>query len=396
MIFNELKVKAYTSNGENMKQNCIRYFLNLILFIAISLFNTQLIPFLKEVGYSSTQRNMILAVNASFSILLQILFGYLCDRYKSMKKFFYLSYALLFLFGVMMFMYTKKQFFLHMFLTSMMASMVKVLTALIETWMLFLNQKEYGKYRSLGAIGLCVGSPLAGFIVDTFSYQGIIWTSVFVSVLTLLSTFFTEDVEYKEKLDFQKLLSLFKNKEYMYMMVIYVLIYIVGTADQYVVIDKMLKLKASSFTIGIKWAIQSLMEIPFFLFAQKLLKKYSPYKLLGIGIIMYGIKFALYGFSNHAWWIIATSTLQIVTLPVVAYTSKIIFSKLCPEVKASSQMIAMAAFIGGSAFITPLLTAYLLPKIGYNYTLYAFAIFTILPFLLLLFKNRVVKKGSML
>ena len=88
MIFNELKVKAYTSNGENMKQNCIRYFLNLILFIAISLFNTQLIPFLKEVGYSSTQRNVILAVNALFSILLQILFGYLCDRYKSMKKFF--------------------------------------------------------------------------------------------------------------------------------------------------------------------------------------------------------------------------------------------------------------------------------------------------------------------
>ena len=280
-----------------MQQNKIRYGLNFMLFICIAFFNTQLIPFLKDVGYDASQRGIILAVNALFSIGLQVLFGFLCDRYKTMKKFFYVAYAFFLIFGVLMFMWTKEQFFLHLFITSMMASMVKVLTALIETWMLYLDQSEYGKYRAIGALGLCLGSPIIGMVIDKFSYIGVVFACVAASILTILLAFKCAEVEYNEQIDFKKMLQLFKNKKYLYMVLIYFLIYMVGTADQYVVIDKMMKLKAGATLIGIKWAVQSFMEIPFFLYAAKLLKKYSPYVLLGMGIIMYGIKFILYGMS---------------------------------------------------------------------------------------------------
>ncbi|MDD3049279.1 MAG: MFS transporter [Bacilli bacterium] len=374
-----------------MSQNKIRYVLNFMLFICIAFFNTQLIPFLKDVGYGTMERGIILAVNAIFSILLQIVFGFLCDHFKTMKKFFYLAYALFLGFGCAMFYFTQAMFYFHLLLTSMMASMVKVLSAIIETWMLYLNQKEYGKYRAIGALGLCIGSPLIGVVIDHYSYSGVIFACLAASLITLIASFFTDEVEYQEKIDFKQMLTLFKNKEYMYVVLIYFLIYMVGTADQYAVIDKMINLKADSVLIGIKWAVQSLLEIPFFLFATKLLKKYSPYVLLGVGILIYGIKFILYGLSPTPLWIILTTTLQIVTLPVIAYTSKIILEQICPKLKASSQMLAMAIFIGGSAFVTPIITSFVAEWVGYDCTLYLWGAFALLPFLLLLLKKRIIK-----
>lgn len=392
MFFNGIKDKEHTSKGDEMQQNKIRYALNFTLFICIAFFNTQLIPFMKEMGYDATQRGIILAVNALFSIGFQVIFGFLCDYYKTMKKFFYIAYALFLIFGVLMFMWTKEVFFFHLFVTSMMASMVKVLTALIETWMLYLNQKEYGKIRAIGALGLCIGSPLVGMVIDHFSYLGVIISCVLVSIITLFLAVKCDEVEYKERINYKEMFALFKNKKYMYMVLIYFLIYIVGTADQYVVIDKMMNLKAGATLIGIKWAIQSLMEIPFFLYASKLLKRYSPYLLLRVGIIMYGIKFILYGFSPTSFWIIGVTSLQIVTLPVIAYTSKMIFDELTPQLKASSQMLAMAIFIGGSAVVTPLITSQIAQVLGYDMTLYICGVFAILPLFLLLFKKRVMNK----
>ncbi|NBK96806.1 MAG: MFS transporter [Erysipelotrichia bacterium] len=375
-----------------MKQNTIRYIINFILFICIAFFNTQLIPFLKSVGYDVKERAIILAMNALFSIVLQIVFGFLCDRYQSMKKFFYIAYALFLGFGILLFYTQKEIFFLHLMASSMMASMVKVLTALIETWMLYLAKDQYGKYRAMGALGLCLGSPIIGIVIDNYSYTGVIFACLIVSILTLISAYFCDEIKYQDRIDFKEMIALVKNKPYMYIVSIYFFIYMVGTADQYAVIDKMMELKAGAFVIGIKWAVQSLLEIPFFLYASKLLKKFSPYTLLKVGIVMYGVKFMFYGLSPTPFWIILATTLQIVTLPIIAYTSKIILADICPKLKASSQMLAMAIFIGGSAFVTPLITSCFVEQFGYDITLYIWGAFAVLPFLLLLFKKRVLKQ----
>lgn len=375
-----------------MKQNRIRYLLNFLFFIAISFFNTQLIPYLKCIGYNEIERGMILAANALFSIFFQILFGYLCDRYKTMKKFFYFAYALFLGFGIPFFYFTNHLFFLHIIVASMMVAMIKVLTAIIETWMLYLDKKEYGKYRAVGALGLCVGSFVTGLVIDSFSYTGIIIACVIVSCITLYYAFYCDEVKHQEKVEIKDMIHALKNKEYLFYLGVYFLIYMVGTADQYVVIDKMIEFDAGATYIGIKWMVQSIMEIPFFLFAAKILKKYDSYLLLRFGIIMYGIKFILYGLSPSPFYIVLTTTLQIVTLPVIVYTSKMIFDEICPNLKASAQMMAMAVFISGSAFVTPLITSVLASFLGYDMTLYICGVFTLIPFLLLFYKKHVMKE----
>ncbi len=359
---------------------------NFFSFFAIALVNTQLIPLLTSVGYSVVQRGYILAANSIVAIIGQGVFGYLCDRFKKIKPFFFIAYSFLLVSSLFMFMKTEQAFYYHLLTVSISGGMVKVIMGLDETWMLKVDQEHYGKLRAWGALGLTLGAPLAGFLVKTWSYHSLMISLVVTSIALLYFMIVSKDAkgEQSEKVAFSNLKELLKNKKYLILVTIFLLIYMIGTADQYVVIDKMLDIGSSNEVVGVKWALQSFMEVPLFLFASKILAKYKPSKLLIFGTIMYGVKFMLYALAFNGWLIVVTASLQIVTLPIIMLTSKVFIKDVTPSaLYSSAQMFAMAIFIGVSGLITPIITSYLSDYIGYNATLYTVAAFTIVPLLLI-------------
>ena len=361
------------------------YALNFFVFFAISMVNTQMIPYLSKLGYDVLERGWILAGNAIISIIGQFLFGWLCDRYQSIRRFFLLAYVLLTISSFAMFLLQERIFFYHLFTVSIMGGMVKVLMGLDETWMLELDERQYGKLRAWGALGLTAGSPIAGYLVSRFSYGSLLISFSVVSILLCYLIVSSRDMQKKGKgIHAKDMIGFVKNKRYVLLVLIYLLVYMIGTADQYVVIDKLLDIHASTTQVGIKWALQSFMEVPLFLFSAKILKKFSPYTLLWFGTIMYGVKFFCYGFFQNPWGIILTAALQLVTLPIIMLTSKLLIKEVSDErVARSAQMFAMAIFIGFSGLITPLITSFLSKHIGYDHTLYAVALFALVPLALI-------------
>lgn len=370
------------------------YALNFFVFFAISMVNTQMIPYLSRLGYNVLERGWILAGNAIVSIIGQFLFGYLCDRFKKIRRFFLTAYLLLMVSSFAMFLFQERIFYYHLFTVSLMGGMVKVLMGLDETWMLELDSEHYGKLRAWGALGLTIGSPIAGFLVSHFTYLSLLMSFGAVSLLLLYLIKTSRDAEKKGKgICMKDIAGFVKNKRYVLLVLIYLLVYMIGTADQYVVIDKMLDIHGTSTQVGIKWALQSFMEVPLFLFSALILKRFQPFTLLWFGTIMYGVKFFCYGFFQNAWGIIATSALQIVTLPIIMLTSKLLIKEVTDEeVASSAQMFAMAVFIGFSGLITPLITSFLSKMIGYDNTLYSVAAFTIIPLLLIFLYQYLDKK----
>lgn len=376
------------------KQTWILYALNFFVFIAISMVNTQMIPYLSKLGYTVIQRGYILAGSAVVAIVGQFLFGYLCDRFKKIKKFFLFAYILLVISSIGMFLIERNFFFYHLFTVSCMGGMVKVIMGLDETWMLEVDEENYGRLRAAGALGLTIGSPIAGFIVHSFQYHMLMIVFTAVSILLLYLILRSTDACKKdsESIQLSSVKELLKNKSYLLLVLIFLFVYMIGTADQYVVIDKMLTIGAGNHEVGIKWAVQSFMEVPLFLFASKILKKWKPITLLLTGTFMYSVKFILYGFFQSPWLIIATASLQLVTLPVIMLTSKVLIKAVTPkELCSSAQMFAMAIFIGFSGLITPLITAFLSKQIGYDWTLYVVAMFAVVPFLLIMVYKKLSK-----
>lgn len=381
----------------NKKMRYCLYALNFFSFFAISMVNTQMIPFLSKVGYDVVERGYILAGNAIVAIIGQFLFGYLCDRFKRTKIFFFIAYMLLVAGSFGMFIVQREQFFYHLFVVSLMGGMVKVIMGLDETWMLEIDSNHYGKLRAAGALGLTIGSPIAGFLIKQFHYISLLIAFGIVSILMLFLIWYAKDArnEQSEPIKTSSIQQLLTNKSYLTLVVIYLLVYMIGTADQYVVIDKMLSIHAGNTQIGIKWALQSFMEVPLFLFAGYILKRWKPNTLLVFGTMMYALKFILYGFFETSWMIIATASLQLVTLPIIMLTSKVLIKEVTPrKLFNSAQMFAMAVFIGVSGLITPLITSYLSKSFGYNTTLYIVAGFAIVPLYLIFYYQKQRKSQS--
>lgn len=372
------------------------YALNFLAFFAISMVNTQMIPFLTSLGYDVVVRGYILAANAIVAIVGQFLFGYLCDKFKGIRMFFALAYSILLISGILMFMNTNQVFWYHLCTVALMGGMVKVIMGLDETWMLELDSEQYGNLRAAGALGLTIGSPIAGFLVDTFSFFALVIALSITSVLLFIFIFLSKDVQKEgESIQLQSLKKLIMNGPYLLLVCIYLLVYMIGTADQYVVIDKMLDIGSAHALVGIKWALQSFMEVPLFLLAGKILKKYKPSTLLIFGTIMYAVKFFLYGWSSSGWMIVATAALQIVTLPIIMLTSKVLIKEVTPKDLASSaQMFAMAIFIGVSGLLTPIITSWLSERFGYDNTLYMVAAFSIVPLVFIFVYIKVKKRKA--
>lgn len=374
------------------------YALNFFVFFAIAMVNTQMIPYLSKVGYDVIQRGIILAASAVVSIVGQFLFGYLCDKYKKIKKFFLLAYVLLIVSSCFMFLQQQQWFYYHIASVSLMGGMVKVLMGLDETWMLEIDSQQYGAFRAWGALGLAIGAVATGTLVNRVGYGYLLASFLGVSILLLYLIQTSSDAKKTGKgINRDDIFSFFKNRRYVVLVTIYLLVYMIGTADQYVVVDKMLQINASSTQIGIKWALQSFMEVPLFLFSSKLLQKVKPFTLLWFGTVMYGIKFFAYAFFSQPWLLIATASLQLVTLPIIMLTSKLLIKEVTPQhVCSSAQMFAMAVFIGGSGLITPLITSFLCEHIGYDATLYCVAAFAILPLGLIFLYHRIdqIEKGT--
>ena len=364
------------------------YAMNFLAFFAISMVNTQMIPFLSKLGYTVVQRGYILAANAVVAIVGQFLFGYLCDRFQRVKVFFLAAYLLLTASSFAMFLVEHQTFWYHLFTVALMGGMVKVIMGLDETWMLEVDQENYGRLRASGALGLTIGSPIAGFLVHRFHYTSVLISLGIVSVILCWLIIKAKDADKKkgERIKMESVQQLLKNRGYLLLVFIYLLVYMIGTADQYVVIDKMLDIGGNSTAVGIKWALQSFMEVPLFLFSAKILARFQTKTLLYFGTLMYGIKFLLYGISFQPWMIIFTAELQLVKIPIIMLTSKVLIKEITPEkLFSSAQMFAMAVFIGVSGLITPLITSYLSKAFGYDWTLYIVAAFSIIPLLLIFY-----------
>lgn len=376
------------------KETLVCYLLNFLSFAGISMVNTQIVPFLKNAGFSVVDRGLLLSGSAFVAVLGQIMAGYICDHIQKLRPVYIISYVLLTLGSILLFLFPEKSFFLYLLAVGLSGGMVRVIMGLNETWMLQIDQNNYGRLRASGALGLAVFSTVAGFLIKPFGYQALLFVYLCIALGVFFLVYRIKDInKQKKKVNGKDIKELLINKKYMLLVCIFLLIYMIGTADQYVVVDKMLQIGGNNTQVGWKWAVQSFMEVPLFLMAEKILKKWKPEFLLKAGIVFYAIKFFLYAFVQKPMYLIFVSSLQLVTLPLIMLSSKFLFQSVTKkELFNTAQMFAMAIFVGGSMFFTPIITSYLSKILGYNMLLYGIAMFTIIPFILSILYTRMKNK----
>jgi len=364
-------------------QNVIKLFiLYFMSFLAYALPYGYMQTFLAYVGYSVLERGIIISGCAIVAIVLQFFVGYLCDKFKTDKVFYNLLIALFAVSSYIMYSVTEKSFFVHLIFISLLGGLERSCEAVQDTWCLETDddcKNNYGAIRAFGAIGWMIGSPIGAWIIENFGYKYIGLVFAGLAILNVGITFFMQDavkVEKKEgKLSFADVKNLLKNKRFLLVTCMFLIINIIAMADSYTVVDKMLALGANESLVGMRWSIQAFMELPLFFAGGWLLKKFGDYKLLIFGTLMYVLRFILYAIVQTPELMIVVALMQGITFPLIMITSKTLVDSATPvELKASGQTIASSMYSGISLLVAPTLAGTIASFVGLDITLAIFGL----------------------
>ncbi len=351
--------------------------------------STKFTPYLSELGYSAFQRGVILSGYAAATIILQLLFGILSDRYQTMKKIIIICLCIYGISSAILFSTQNAAIAVYFVLVSLSGGLLNSCCGLYDTWVLGCHEeirKSLSFIKAFGSIGWAIGSMAASLIISLSSYRGLGISIIVITILSLLNLTVLPDIDQVKgtnKLSVDDFKQLMENKQYVLLIIILFLMYSMVIANNCTVIDKMINLHASDAQISMKWSLQSLLEIPTYLAGAYLLAKFSGLKLLRLSSVMLIFQFVLFAWAKSPTIIIVASVLQLFSTPIILVASKILILEIAPDkLKNSSQLIALSIFTGGSSMLIPTVAGFLSERIGFNLTLSGVALLGVCAFLL--------------
>lgn len=365
-------------------------FMKIKLFMFLNYFicavgTTQLIPYITYLGFDTKIKSYLLAMIAIFTIVLQFCSGYISDKLRKIKIVFLGIYVVYLISNIILFKSVNYEFMYYLFVVGIVGGCYRCSQGLLDSWIVQLDKDNFASIRAYGALGWGVGSILLAMIIEKYGFDVIPLILIIVGGCSFVLSLSIQDSKRdKAKLAISDLRIIAKNKKYMIFVVIVFLLYALGCADMYIVVDKILAIGGTKWIVGMKWGLQSLFEIPILLIGNRLLNKYGVYKLMLFSCLMFLIRFLLYAWIQIPNYFLYASIFQLVTFPIVVFCSKEEFDGLIDErLKSTAQMFAMSIYMGVSLFIMPILCNYLVQSFGYDVSLCIVSLFSILTIVLL-------------
>ncbi|TFG83246.1 MAG: MFS transporter [Erysipelotrichales bacterium] len=361
----------------------------LVAYIGFQLPYTQIIPYLNHVGYSASQRGVILAGMSLVGIFGQFLFGFLSDKYRTVKKFYYGTLVALVLFSGSVYAVSGNIFYYHLITVAFTGGLFQIVVGLLDAWTLEINPYlvlHYGKIRAFGALGWAIGAPITALIVNQWGYDKIGWVNVLITLVTFAISWTLKDavkIPHKQGIHLADIKQLIRRKEYIVLVSMLFMINIIASADMYTVIDKILLLGGTNAQVSMKWSLQAIVELPLFFLGARLLIRYGGKKLILFAIVMYFIRFLGYAWANTPTLLIAFSGFQLVTFPLVNISSKVLIAGESPDhLRSTGLLFAMSMSFSLASFVVPLIFGFIVERFGADATLIGIALSATIPFCL--------------
>lgn len=354
-----------------------------LVFSSYSLVVTQSVPFLTDMGYSPFERGLVLSFVGLVSIFGQIYMGFMSDRYATIKKFFlYLTFMLVLLVGLS-FIVRVDHFPYYFLVLGFASGLTRILVNMYETWVMEIDElrPDFGRIRAFGSMGWAFASLFSGYLIAAFSYSALAYVCALLSLIFAFLSLKMRDAEKTAGLDIKvsDIKVLFHNKNYVLFLIVYFVTYFVYNADAVTVTDLIINLGGTSKTVGIKWFVQAMSELPMLMFGAHFLLRYKGCKLMVFASIMMAIRMFLLALTRNTTSIILLSTLQAITYPLILLSQKhLVYNELPPHLRSTGQMVAVSLTAGLAAVLMPVTSGLLTPLIGIR------AFLTLVSFLMLI------------
>ena len=324
-------------------------------------YNTFLGVYLKDIGCTGAQIGQLLAATAVVALLSQPFWGLVGDRARSVNGLFRLLLSVSAV-AVAVFPLSRSYAWLlgMMALFSFFSSSTYFLQDVITLQNIERTQHKYGTIRLGATIGFAVAATVAGAFAD----RGIAWLFPIaggIYALAALASLGIPNVSgHQPKGPKMPVSVLLKNRD---LVLLAVFVFFLNLGFSYFsgfFSIHYQALGADGALIGLTWTMSTLLEIPFLIFADRIVRRLGTKPTVLLAGVVMGARWLLVGTVTDVHAMLAVNLLHGLTLIVVIYCMATFINREVPmELKSTAQgffsLIAMgvprivASFLGGYA-----------------------------------------------
>ncbi|GIQ69943.1 MFS transporter [Xylanibacillus composti] len=308
---------------------------------------------LQDRGLSSGAVGTIIATGALIGIFAQPFWGYVSDKRKTVKKvLLVLLFANLFLsiglFSVQTFLLILIFYITFMFFNSAAAPLTETLCISYA----YQHNKEYGRLRVWGEIGVGTASLALGFIIEWIGIGYIWYIYAGGLILAIAAAFLIKDTESTPvPVNLKSLGKVFSQPRLLWFLFLILLIAIPHRMNDSLLALYISDMGASESRVGMAWLVATLSTVPSLMFAGKLIKKWNEMGIIIIATAAYALRWAIYSIADSPSVLIYAQALHSITFPLFLVAAIQYLMSIIPQELRGTGQAAFAVTFGGFAGI---------------------------------------------
>ncbi|MFZ3579643.1 MFS transporter [Virgibacillus sp. DJP39] len=323
--------------------------------------------YLLHKGLDGSEIGWVLAVGPLASIFAQPFWGYMSDKYKTVKRMLLLCVIGLLISSVLFFQMNG------LIAIILMGAVFYFFTSPIGALGDSLAQRRsdqlnvsFGSIRMWGSIGFATSSLIVGEILSSVGIQYMIWPYLFFGVAALLVVFQLTDVKVEsDPVKLKDVRQIFSNKPFLIFLAIIMFISISHRSNDTYIGLYISQLGGSESLIGLAWFFGVASEAAVFAFAGTWFKKYHSLVFIIFAGVIYSIRWFMYAAVEDPILIVALQFLHGITFGVFYLAAFQYITRLIPKLlQSTGHLVFFAVFFGVSGIIGSLIGGALIDSFG--------------------------------
>lgn len=335
--------------------------------------NTILISFLplylQHKGLSGTEIGWVLATGPLASIFAQPFWGYMSDKFKTVKWILLICVIGLILGSTIFFQMTTLVSILIVgaifyFFTTAIGGLGDSL-AQRRADELKIN---FGSIRTWGSIGFATSSLLIGLLLNEIGIQFIYWPYLFFGTIALIVILKLKDVTVDSTpVQLKDIKQIITNKPLIIFLTLILFLTISHRANDSFLGIYIIELGGSESLVGIAWFVGVVTEAIVFATAIKWFKKYKTMVFIILSGVIYSIRWVLYSFVTDPLLIVGLQFMHGISYGIFYVAAFEYVTRLIPKLlQSTGHLVFYAIFFGVSGIIGSLLGGLAIDHFGGN------------------------------
>lgn len=359
-------------------------------FFAIGAMFPLLSQYLKDIGLDGTQIGIIVSLASLTSILVQPLWGMLCDRTQKTKRI--LIIIILITACVSLFIPLFKGYYLVILILIVFHLFMSGISPIIET-MAVNSDIDFGKIRQWGAIGFAMAVFISGIIADRFGLQ---WIFIILSISYIITLFFVKPIELKSQPHLgghvKGISQLMKNKKYLIFLIS--TFFVSGAIEGHNIFFGLLyeNIGGSITGIGIAFLLFAGSEAPFMKWTYIAIRKWGIENILIFSAAISMLRFLWYSTSPSPSFVLVFFIIQGISIGTyLVSAAQFIRENTRQELRATAMAIYASSSMGLGGMVCKFLSGVILDYSGIDTVYLFFSAFTLMG-LVPLFIVKIISK----